>query len=829
MFTLYRPAYYDNPRASSFVGLSTDEKPLDEKNGASFEEIDTGKVFRFDEENKVWHEEVKRGGGTSVYPYNNNPEALGHEANPGTSDNYSRGDHIHPLPSVSDLGALPALNIANEFSTSSTYAVGDYVIYEGQLYQCTTAVTTAGSWNSSNWVQAVLGNDVSELKSTIANEIERYTTPTENLWKPLWELGTLNTTDGTPESSTTIIRIADFIDVEPDTTYAFYDARDWTKEQYNMLYPAQFIYEYEADGTFIKSTTNYYQQFKTSDSTYKVKFRTNKLPIGFNLTTYNTKKFLLYKGSTYRDYVPPYPALNTPSFPVTGHTSDNLFHGGMFGYINSNNASVNVNATSACTSTNWIKVKKTEHPTIYRYIFGYSGTYNVGIAFCYDADKMFIGKVTGTTVSTTVFGNVASIDLLDNTEYVILRSSEYGGTEENFAKIAELKAACEDGLYVSTSLDAIYYNHQINGKNKITADDTNNDFLCKIRNNNIRGFMLDGLKSYVDGLLATGYDALIPAMTDIHAYSYEPWAVINYMADSGAADVVVNLGDNIVDHFDTKAKAVSFLRDRFGIQFKYAVKAPMLSAVGNHDTNPVNGSNISDGSKMLHPDELYSLMRMRNSSGMLSGKCYGYYDLVNAKIRVVILNTSDIYDTDGTPLCSGNNTAVSQAQFDWFCDVALDFSEKDDADEWAVITMSHDRLSVVGGTGDPFATVITAFTTGTSGTATGSRTLNGHTFTLSKEVDYSSQGAIEYIGHIHGHYHEDKMTVFATNYKEVGIPCAVMTAYYYDEGTRKDYTRTKGTTEELLFDTVCIDRANHSVLMKRFGGVGADRTFTYGA
>lgn len=58
-------------------------------------------------------------------------------------------------------------SIANEFSTSSTYAVGDYVIYEGQLYQCTTAVTTAGSWNSSNWTQAVLGNDVSELKSAV--------------------------------------------------------------------------------------------------------------------------------------------------------------------------------------------------------------------------------------------------------------------------------------------------------------------------------------------------------------------------------------------------------------------------------------------------------------------------------------------------------------------------------------------------------------------------------------------------------------------------------------------------------------------------------------
>lgn len=56
MFTLYRPANCDNPRASAFVGLSTDTKPLDQKNGASFQEINTGKVYRFDEENKIWHE-----------------------------------------------------------------------------------------------------------------------------------------------------------------------------------------------------------------------------------------------------------------------------------------------------------------------------------------------------------------------------------------------------------------------------------------------------------------------------------------------------------------------------------------------------------------------------------------------------------------------------------------------------------------------------------------------------------------------------------------------------------------------------------------------------
>ena len=35
------------------------------------------------------------------------------------------------------------------FSTSSTYAVGDYVVYNGKLWKCTTAVTKAGAWTGN--------------------------------------------------------------------------------------------------------------------------------------------------------------------------------------------------------------------------------------------------------------------------------------------------------------------------------------------------------------------------------------------------------------------------------------------------------------------------------------------------------------------------------------------------------------------------------------------------------------------------------------------------------------------------------------------------------
>ena len=65
MIIQYRQAYYDNPRASTLSGLSTDQKPTDVENGARYEEIDTGKTFCFDKENKAWYEMPQSGGGGS--------------------------------------------------------------------------------------------------------------------------------------------------------------------------------------------------------------------------------------------------------------------------------------------------------------------------------------------------------------------------------------------------------------------------------------------------------------------------------------------------------------------------------------------------------------------------------------------------------------------------------------------------------------------------------------------------------------------------------------------------------------------------------------------
>lgn len=42
---------------------------------------------------------------------------------------------------------------ADDFDAASTYAVGDYVIYNTKTYVCKTAITTAAAWDSTKWTE----------------------------------------------------------------------------------------------------------------------------------------------------------------------------------------------------------------------------------------------------------------------------------------------------------------------------------------------------------------------------------------------------------------------------------------------------------------------------------------------------------------------------------------------------------------------------------------------------------------------------------------------------------------------------------------------------
>lgn len=96
------------------------------------------------------------------------------------------------------LAATPyAINLAMErtvtgypsFSSSSTYAVGDRVRYnDGYMYECTTAVTTAGDWNASDWtvlpdLQTQLDDKVTKNSSAQAKAYGTTSAGVETAWK----------------------------------------------------------------------------------------------------------------------------------------------------------------------------------------------------------------------------------------------------------------------------------------------------------------------------------------------------------------------------------------------------------------------------------------------------------------------------------------------------------------------------------------------------------------------------------------------------------------------------------------------------------------------
>lgn len=72
--------------------------------------------------------EAAQSGGSSISPYNSNPAAPG-TASPGSSNDYARGDHVHPaqsVPSPQTSGTPANLGTAARGS-NTTYSRSDHV------------------------------------------------------------------------------------------------------------------------------------------------------------------------------------------------------------------------------------------------------------------------------------------------------------------------------------------------------------------------------------------------------------------------------------------------------------------------------------------------------------------------------------------------------------------------------------------------------------------------------------------------------------------------------------------------------------------------------
>ena len=65
--------------------------------------------------------------------------------------------------------------LADEYSNASTYVVGEYCRYDGQLYRCTTAITTAESWTPAHWTETNIGTELESIKDAINSKVLYFT------------------------------------------------------------------------------------------------------------------------------------------------------------------------------------------------------------------------------------------------------------------------------------------------------------------------------------------------------------------------------------------------------------------------------------------------------------------------------------------------------------------------------------------------------------------------------------------------------------------------------------------------------------------------------
>lgn len=70
---------------------------------------------------------------------------------------------------------------ATEYSASATYAVGDYVIHEGAIYQCNIAIVGGEAWNASHWDAVPSLQDQLDNTETWTFELEGGTTVTKKM------------------------------------------------------------------------------------------------------------------------------------------------------------------------------------------------------------------------------------------------------------------------------------------------------------------------------------------------------------------------------------------------------------------------------------------------------------------------------------------------------------------------------------------------------------------------------------------------------------------------------------------------------------------------
>ena len=89
-------------------------------------------------------------------------------------------------------------DISDEYDPTSTYAVGDLVIYNNLLYKCTTAITVPEAFDGTHWTRTTIEELIDTINSNlsvignIATDTDSFVGNSSSTYKRVAELTTLN-------------------------------------------------------------------------------------------------------------------------------------------------------------------------------------------------------------------------------------------------------------------------------------------------------------------------------------------------------------------------------------------------------------------------------------------------------------------------------------------------------------------------------------------------------------------------------------------------------------------------------------------------------------
>lgn len=292
-------------------------------------------------------------------------------------------------------------------------------------------------------------------------------------------------------------------------------------------------------------------------------------------------------------------------------------------------------------------------------------------------------------------------------------------------------------------------------------------------------------------------------------------------------DFIANLGDNCWENgIDTEnaligAKySINALKSAFN-------RVPCYNLVGNHDTS-YSTQKIYDLIGIYNTFDTYATTRIRG---------FGYTDYSAKKVRVIVLNTCDYWNTKG-------GCGMSYEQKD-FLMRALDLSAKSDYDEWQILLLSHIPLDWNNGDYNFYSdlqAILRAYNNGTSVSITVN---SSYASAQNESSKYSGTLTYNYSGknqpkviNIHGHVHTNKVSKIAnTNIARVATPNTNpdlnRSESYPDYG---DYSITtteaekikkvQGTAKDTSATFYCID-IDKQVIYAVGYGADIDRTIPY--